>query len=126
MAAFLLSSGASAARACGSGSTASTFQWRVSDARYDGAEPGDTTSSATVAVSIVPGDTAYGTFFECVASWPEDWEGWVGGDRSNIIWSDCIWAGNGLTDDTTVSFAVDWANRTMYVSHTFSCSDAEG
>ena len=124
-AASFFASGAAAARVCGSGSTSSTYQWRVSDARYDGALPDDDNGAATVAVSIVPTNRAYGTFFECVASWPEAWKGWHdGGD--NIIWSDCIWAGNGFTDDTTVSFAMDWPNRTMYVSHTFGCSDAQG
>lgn len=123
--ALALSWRAGAARLCGSRNTTSTYAWRVSDARYDGADPEDSTSSATVAVSIVPTNRTYGTFFECVASWPEAWKGWHdGGD--NIIWSECIWAGNGFNDDTTVSFAMDWANRTMYVSHTFACSDAQG
>ena len=122
--AISLSSGAVAARICGSGPTASTYQWRVSDARYDGADSDDDGGPATVAVSIVPTNRTYGTFFECVASWPGAWEGWHhGGD--DIIWSDCIWAGNGFTDDTTVSFAMDWPKRTMYVSHTFACSDTQ-
>lgn len=120
-----LSSTASASRVCGNSNGTSTYQWRVSDARYDGADPTNVGGSAIVAVSVVPTKGSYGTFFECVASWPEAWQGWAdGGD--NIIWSDCIWAGNGFTDDTTVSFAMDWANRTMYVSHTFACSDAQG
>jgi hypothetical protein len=121
IAALALSSRAGAARACGSTNSTSTYTWRVSDGRYDSVNKG----SAIVAVSIVPTNRSYGTFFECVASWPESWQGWENG-RGNIVWSDCIWAGNGLTDDTTVSFAVDWANYTMYVSHTFTCSDAQG
>ena len=126
IAALAFSSRAGAARVCGGGTATSTYQWRVSDARYDGADPNsDSSGAATVAVSIVPTNRAYGTFFECVASWPEAWEGWHDAGE-NIIWSDCIWAGNGFTDDTTVSFALDWTNRTMYVSHTFACSDAEG
>lgn len=125
IAALALSSTAGATRACGSINATSTYQWRVSDARYDGEGPGGVGSPATLAVSIVPTNRPYGTFFECVASWPEAWKGFHdGGD--NIIWSDCIWAGNGFTDDTTVSFAVDWAKKTMYVSHTFACSDAQG
>ncbi|KAH9987436.1 hypothetical protein F4779DRAFT_284989 [Xylariaceae sp. FL0662B] len=118
-------SGANAARACGNTATPSTYQWSVGAARYDGAVSGDTAeSTATVAISIVPGNRPMGTFFECVAEWPVSWAGWYEyGDK--IIWSDCIWAGNGLTYDTTVSFALDWKNRTMYVSHTFACSDIE-
>ncbi|KAI1077114.1 hypothetical protein F5B20DRAFT_553234 [Whalleya microplaca] len=116
--------GANAARACGSTTAPSTYQWSVGAARYDGAIPSDTNGSATVAVSIVPGNRPMGTLFECVAEWPESWAGWYE-DGSDIIWSDCIWAGNGLTYDTTVSFALDWKNRTMYVSHTFACSDIE-
>lgn len=124
VAAIALSLTAGAARICGGSNATSTYQWRVSDARYDGAGPSDSGNSATVAVSIVPTNRTYGTFFECVASWPETWNGWHdGGD--NIIWSECIWAGNGFTDDTTVSFAMDWARKTMYVSHTFACSDAQ-
>ncbi|KAK7755744.1 hypothetical protein SLS62_002357 [Diatrype stigma] len=119
-AALWFSSGAAAARSCATDDSA--FPWRVSDGRYDG-----DSDTATVAVSIIPGTASYGTFFECVASWPEAWGGWYEGAAGEyIIWSDCIWAGNGGTDDTTVSFATDWANKTMYISHTFTCSDVEG
>lgn len=125
IAALALSSTAIAARVCGSSNATTTYAWRVSDARYDSGVSNDGGRPATVAVSIVPTNRTYGTFFECVASWPAAWKGWSdGGD--NIIWSDCIWAGNGFTDDTTVSFALDWTNKTMYVSHTFACSDAQG
>lgn len=125
IAALALSSRAGAARVCGNSNNTSTYPWRLSDGRYDSADPNINGGSAIVAVSIVPTNRSYGTFFECVASWPEAWQGWEnGGD--NIVWSDCIWAGNGFTDDTTVSFAMDWANHTMYVSHTFACSDAQG
>lgn len=125
IAALALSPRVDAARVCGSSNATSTYQWRVSDARYDSAGTSDSSSPATVAVSIVPTNRPYGTFFECVASWPEAWKGWHD-DGDNIIWSECIWAGNGFTDDTTVSFAMDWANKTLYVSHTFACSDAQG
>ncbi|KAK2603300.1 hypothetical protein N8I77_009766 [Diaporthe amygdali] len=125
IAALVLSSKAGAARICGSSNATSTYQWRLSDARYDSAAPSDNGGPATLAVSIVPTNGSYGTFFECFAAWPDAWKGWQdGGD--NIIWSNCIWAGNGFNIDNTVSFAVDWANKTMYVSHTFACSDAEG
>ncbi|KAI0104339.1 heterokaryon incompatibility protein-domain-containing protein [Nemania sp. FL0031] len=109
-------------RACGSNS-APSYVWRVSDARFDGAVPNDTDGKAVVAVSIIPNTT--NTFFECVAEWPEAWAGWSPTD-GNIIWSDCIWSGAGPTLDTAVAFAVDWKNRTMYLSHTFACSDTKG
>ncbi|KAI8624138.1 heterokaryon incompatibility protein-domain-containing protein [Xylariaceae sp. FL1651] len=115
--------GADAARICGSSNASSTYLWRVSDARYDGADPSKSNSMAVVGISIVPNST--NTFFDCVAEWPEAWAGWSAEDN-NIIWSDCIWSGAGPTFDTTVAFAVDWRNRTMYLSHTFSCSDKKG
>ncbi|KAI1799430.1 hypothetical protein F4811DRAFT_106598 [Daldinia bambusicola] len=125
IAALSLTRGAIASRACGSGTNVSSqYQWHVGAARYDGAEPGKK-DSATIAVSIAPGNQTMGTFFECVAEWPESWEGWY--EDGNIIWSDCIWAGNGRTYDTAVSFALDWRNnRTMYISHTYACSDNQG
>ncbi|KAI5863553.1 hypothetical protein GGS23DRAFT_539438 [Durotheca rogersii] len=119
-AALSLTSGANASRVC----STPTYQWRVGAARFDGADPSKNNGLATVAVSIVPGTRAQGTFFECVAEWPESWEGRY--EDGNIIWSDCIWAGNGATYDTAVAFALDWKNRTMHVSHTFDCSDASG
>ncbi|KAI1505990.1 hypothetical protein F5X99DRAFT_427863 [Biscogniauxia marginata] len=120
-----LASGAYAARACGNSTTeSSTYLWRVGDARYDGADTSQSNGSATVAVSIVPGNNTYATFFECVAEWPEPWSGWY--EDKNIVWSDCIWAGNGPTYDTTVAFAMDWKNHTIYIAHTFDCSDRPG
>ncbi|KAI0813602.1 hypothetical protein GGR55DRAFT_635045 [Xylaria sp. FL0064] len=113
---------AAADRACSS-TASSSYLWRVSDARFDGADPSITDAKAVVAVSIIPNTT--NTFFECVAEWPESWAGWSPVD-GNIIWSDCIWSGAGPTLDTTVSFALDWKNRTMYLSHTFACSDKKG
>ncbi|CAJ2510941.1 Uu.00g065660.m01.CDS01 [Anthostomella pinea] len=121
-----LSSRAYTARLCGNTTApSSTYQWRVGDARYDGADPSKTDGLATVALSVVPEDTSSNAaFFECVAEWPEAWAGWY--EDSNIIWSDCIWAGNGPTYDTAIAFAVDWNNRTLFVSHTFGCSDRSG
>ncbi|KAL7624105.1 hypothetical protein AAE478_005662 [Parahypoxylon ruwenzoriense] len=121
--ALSLTSGANAARACGNAAEAS-YQWRLGAARYDGADPGRSDGSATVAISIVPGNRTMGTFFECVAEWPESWAGWY--EDGNIIWSDCIWAGNGPAYDTAVAFAFDQKNQTMYISHTFDCSDKKG
>ncbi|KAI1122289.1 hypothetical protein F5Y10DRAFT_271253 [Nemania abortiva] len=112
----------SADRACSSTATPS-YLWRVSDARFDGADPSVSDGKAVAAVSIIPNGT--NTFFECVAEWPESWAGWSPTD-GNIIWSDCIWSGAGPTLDTAVAFALDWKNRTMYISHTFACSDNKG
>ncbi|KAI1810439.1 hypothetical protein GGS20DRAFT_594393 [Poronia punctata] len=114
---------ANAERACGSSSNStSSYLWHVGDARYDGVAP-ESDGNAVVAVSIIPNNT--NSFFECVAEWPESWAGWSGTKR-DIIWSDCIWSGAGPTYDTTISFALDWENRTMYLAHTFACSDKEG
>ncbi|KAI8946150.1 hypothetical protein F4801DRAFT_79975 [Xylaria longipes] len=112
----------SADRACSSNPSPS-YLWRVSDARFDGADPNVSDGKAVVAVSIIPNTT--NTFFECVAEWPESWAGWSPVD-GNIIWSDCMWSGAGPTLDTAVAFSLDWKNRTMYLSHTFSCSDKMG
>ncbi|KAI1300608.1 hypothetical protein F5Y03DRAFT_397085 [Xylaria venustula] len=109
-------------RACSS-SGSSSYLWRVSDARFDGGDPSIANAKAVIAVSIIPNTT--NTFFECVAEWPDSWAGWSPVDN-NIIWSDCIWSGAGPTLDTTVSFALDWKSRTMYLSHTFACSDKKG
>ncbi|KAI0599617.1 hypothetical protein F4775DRAFT_119142 [Biscogniauxia sp. FL1348] len=120
-----LASQAVASRECGGSTTESlTYLWRVGDARYDGADLGQNNEQATLAISIMPGNSTYATFFECVAEWPEPWAGWY--EDGSIIWSDCIWAGNGPTYDTTVSFAVDWKTREMSISHTFDCSDKQG
>ncbi|KAI0864800.1 hypothetical protein F4860DRAFT_380741 [Xylaria cubensis] len=118
--AVLLAKLSSADRACSS-NVSPSYLWRVSDARFDGASPDVSNGKAVVAVSIIPNST--NTFFECVTEWPESWAGFVDG---NIIWSDCIWSGAGPTLDRAVAFAVDWKNRTMYLSHTFSCSDKNG
>lgn len=74
-------------------------------------------------LEVLPNGTS--TFFECVAEWPEPWAGWSPVD-GNIIWSDCIYSGAGPTYDTAVAFALDWKTRTMYLSHTFTCSDQQG
>ncbi|KAI1742799.1 hypothetical protein F4680DRAFT_463765 [Xylaria scruposa] len=116
--AVLLAKLSSADRACSSNASLS-YLWRVSDARFDG--PSDPSGKAVVAVSIIPNTT--NTFFECVSEWEESWAGFKDG---NIIWSDCIWSGAGPTLDRAVAFAVDWKNRTMYLSHTYSCSDKKG
>ncbi|KAI0402268.1 hypothetical protein F4802DRAFT_576522 [Xylaria palmicola] len=108
-------------RACSSSS--SSYLWRVSDARFDGADPTVGDGKAVVAVSIIPNTT--NTFFECVAEWPETWAGRSPAD-GNIIWGDCIWSGAGPTLDTAVAFALDWKTRDMYLSHTFACSDNKG
>lgn len=113
--------GADAARRCGQGGTATTFNWRIGDGRYDGPDPAKKDGLSTVAFSITPGYA----LFECVAQWPEAWAGWYEGGQE-IIWSDCIWTGNAGTADTTISFALDWKKQMMYVSHTYACSDKQG
>ncbi|KAH8900758.1 hypothetical protein GQ53DRAFT_815617 [Thozetella sp. PMI_491] len=120
-AAFWLVCGANGARVCGNSTT--TFNWRLGDIRFDGGSPSDNKSHSTVAASISPAPR--GTLFECVAQWPETWNGWYDGSNS-IIWSDCIWTGNGGTADRTISFALDWKSRVFYLSHTFNCSDRNG
>ncbi|OTB03258.1 hypothetical protein M426DRAFT_12842 [Hypoxylon sp. CI-4A] len=115
-----LASRALASRACGANAN-STYEWQLGAARYD-----ESDGTATIALSIVPGDRAQGTFFECVAEWPVSWAGWYSEASNQILWNDCIWAGNGQTYDTTVSSAVDWKNRVVYISHTYDCSDQEG
>jgi hypothetical protein len=121
-AALCLPSGVNAARPCG-GTNGGSFQYRLGDVRYDGPDPTKNNDLATIAASL-QGNT--GTpLYECVGQWPEAWAGWYQGE-SNLIWADCIYTGAGAGPDNTVSFAVDWDNKTMYLAHTFTCSDAAG
>lgn len=112
-----------AARQC-SNATASTLSWRVGDGRYDVTADG----LSVVALSISPGTT--GTIFECVSQWPSAWAGWDKASGSNAdgapVWSDCIWTGNGGSSDRTVSFALDWTTKKLWLAHTFACSDKKG
>jgi len=112
-----------AARTC---SSATNYQYRVLEARYDGPDPIKNNSIATVAVSLSSSSTP---LYECVAQWPEAWAGFYpghDGGAGDIIWSDCIWTGAGFGADKTVSFAADWNTKTVYISHTFTCSDRQG
>ncbi|KAK4119468.1 hypothetical protein N657DRAFT_581657 [Parathielavia appendiculata] len=119
--AHLLLSKAYAARPCGNSSAG--FQYRLGDMRYDGPDPSKNNGLATIAASL-QGST--GTpLFECIGQWPKAWEGWYE-DGNKLIWGDCIYTGAGLAQDRTVSFAVDWKKRAMYLAHTFACSDKEG
>lgn len=120
----LLASGASAARACGNVNSTSSrnYQYNLLDLRWDSADPSEQDQFATISASL--GDGAY-PLYECNAEWPEPWAGWYMGG-TNIIWSDCIWTGAGAGKDKTVSFAVDWKSKIMYLSHTFTCSDRPG
>ncbi|KAK4236572.1 hypothetical protein C8A03DRAFT_35511 [Achaetomium macrosporum] len=115
----LLQSGAYAARPC-AGSSGGSFKYRLGDVRYDSPDPSKADGRSTIAASL--GQTP---LHECVAQWPESWAGWYEGG-SNLIWADCIFTGAGLTQDETVSFAVDWKSKTMYLAHTFACSDRQG
>ncbi|KAK4164400.1 hypothetical protein QBC43DRAFT_288998 [Cladorrhinum sp. PSN259] len=112
-----------AARNCATSSTAATtFQYRILEARYDGPDPAKANNLSTIAVSL---GTSATPLYECVVQWPESWAGWYQGG-SNIIWSDCIWTGAGNGADKTVSFAVDWAAKNLYLAHTFDCSNKAG
>ncbi|KAK3320302.1 hypothetical protein B0T19DRAFT_285510 [Cercophora scortea] len=121
--ASLLSGAAHAARVCGTGT--GTFQYRLLDLRYDSPDPSKKNGLSTVAASL---GTSTTPLYECVVQWPEAWAGWYegGSNGTNIIWSDCIWTGAGAGADTTVSLAVDWKKKSVYVAHTFACSDKQG
>ncbi|KAK0621702.1 hypothetical protein B0T17DRAFT_300502 [Bombardia bombarda] len=108
-------------RVCGS--TPGTYQTRLIDLRWDGADPSKGNQFATFAASLGNGATP---LYECNSQWPEAWAGWYEGGNSSIIWSDCIWTGAGSGPDKTVSFALDWRTKIMYMSHTFACSDKRG
>ncbi|KAK4186207.1 hypothetical protein QBC35DRAFT_516406 [Podospora australis] len=116
----LLTSVANAARACNTDS----YTYRILEARYDGpdqSKPGSNVS--TIALSL---GTSTTPLYECVAQWPEAWEGWYQGGDKNIIWTDCIWTGAGSGADKTVSVAVDWRKKVVHLSHTFACSNKQG
>ncbi|KAL2152859.1 hypothetical protein VTH82DRAFT_4014 [Thermothelomyces myriococcoides] len=115
---LLLSSGAQAARECGS----QTFEYSIGDIRYDGPDPSKDNGQATFAASLLGGRTP---LYECVVQWPESWGGRysAGGE---LVWGDCIFTGAAFGSDDTVSAALDWESKTMYLAHTFACSDNEG
>ena len=117
--ALALLSGANAARTCNT----TSYDWRVLDVRYEGADPAKSSGLAIVGVSLVP--QPRGSFFECVGQWPETWNGWYEGGK-DIIWSDCIDTGAAGTNDRTVSMGLDWKTKTMYLTHSFQCSDKPG
>jgi hypothetical protein len=119
---LLLPLGATAARPCG-GSSGGQFQYRLGDVRYDGPDPSKNNDLATIAASLQ--SSSQTPLYECVGQWPEAWAGWYEGG-SNLVWGDCIFTGAGTGQDETVSFAVDWENKTMYLAHTFTCSDQQG
>ncbi len=118
----LLPSGTHAARSCDS-STAGTFQYRLGDVRYDSPDPDKANGLSTIAASLQ--SSSQTPLYECVAQWPEAWAGRYEGG-SNLIWGDCIFTGAGTGQDETVSFAVDWKVKTMYLAHTFACSNKQG
>lgn len=113
----LLPAGADAARPCnGTGS----YQYPMGDVRYDSPDPNKGNGLSTIAASLGPVP-----LYECVSQWPESWAGRYEGG-SELIWADCIWTGAGFGQDESVSFAVDWETKTMYLSHVFDCSNQEG
>ncbi|GAB1312826.1 Ig-like domain-containing protein [Madurella fahalii] len=113
----LFPAAANAARPCGG---AGSYQYPMGDVRYDSPDPNKGNGLATIAASL-----GRSPLYECVAQWPESWAGWYEGG-TNLIWADCIWTGAGLGQDESVSFAVDWKTKTMYLSHVFDCSDQAG
>ncbi|KAB5518074.1 hypothetical protein GE09DRAFT_978613 [Coniochaeta sp. 2T2.1] len=119
-----LTTGATASRPCGSLNNTSSrnFVYNLLELRWDSADPNAKDKFATISAQL--SDGMY-PLYECNAEWPESWAGWYLGG-SNIIWSDCIWTGASAGKDKTVSFAVDWKSKTMYLSHTFACSDRAG
>ncbi|KAL2168423.1 hypothetical protein VTG60DRAFT_7284 [Thermothelomyces hinnuleus] len=121
--ALLLSSGTQAARPCGSGNSGGqVYQYPLGDVRYDGPDPSKENGQATFAASLLSRQTP---LYECVVQWPETWAGRYSGGEE-LVWGDCIFTGAGFGLDETVSAAVDWESRTMYLAHTFACSDNEG
>ncbi|KAK0649937.1 hypothetical protein B0T16DRAFT_326382 [Cercophora newfieldiana] len=123
IAAAFLAYGASGARVCGNGTApAAGFSYQLTDVRYDGPDPSKNLGVSTIAVGLGNGATPT---YECVAQWPESWAGWYEGG-SNIIWSDCIWTGAGFGQDKTVSFALDWKTKKMYLAQSYDCSDKQG
>ncbi|OIW34164.1 hypothetical protein CONLIGDRAFT_659839 [Coniochaeta ligniaria NRRL 30616] len=121
---LLVEARSSAARVCGSLNSTSprNYQYNLLELRWDSADPSKQDQFATISASL--SDSTY-PLYECNVEWPESWAGWYMGG-TNIIWSDCIWTGAGAGKDKTVSFAVDWKSKTMYLSHTFACSDRSG
>ncbi len=121
-AAVFMPSGVYAARSCDTAASAG-FQYRLGDVRYDGPDPAKANDLATIAASL---QSSTGTpLYECVSQWPEAWKGWYEG-ATDLIWSDCIFTGAGTGADDTVSFAIDWKVKTMYLTHTFACSGKQG
>ncbi|KAL2143414.1 hypothetical protein VTI28DRAFT_10468 [Corynascus sepedonium] len=119
---LLLSWTVDAARPCSSPDGA-RFEYPLGDVRYDGPDPSKEDGLATFAASL---QSSFGTpLYECVLQWPEAWAGWYEGG-SRLIWGECIFTGAGSGLDNTVSSAFNWNSTTMYLAHTFTCSDAEG
>ena len=118
----LLPAVAHAARSCDS-STAGSFQYRLGDVRYDSPDSNADNGLSTIAASLQ--SSSQTPLYECVGQWPEEWAGRYEGG-SSLIWGDCIWTGAGSGQDDTVSFAVDWKSKTMYLAHTFACSNKQG
>ena len=86
-----LSSGAAAARACGSlnNTAPRTYQYNLLELRWDSADPSKQDQFATISASLSDG---FYPLYECNVEWPESWAGWYMGGK-DIIWSDCIWTG---------------------------------
>ncbi len=77
--------------------------------------------------------------YTCMGSWPDGWDGRLprtrtvavngslGSEESLLLWHACSnsFGGSNVVDDA-VAFAVDWAEKTMYVAHLYRCADGVG
>ncbi|KAK0702240.1 hypothetical protein B0H67DRAFT_558546 [Lasiosphaeris hirsuta] len=112
---FSLCLAARAARSCES----IAFQWTVSEFTYDAPDStavGRGAIDAFVGLYLKTG----GADYSCYGSWLDAWGGRV--DRGkDLIWYHCI-NSKGRAVDETVSFAIDWKNRTLDAAHTYLCN----
>ncbi|KAI0169630.1 hypothetical protein GGR52DRAFT_573690 [Hypoxylon sp. FL1284] len=131
-----LAGGATASRVCGDPDAEDkpTYEWALREIRYQGAAPGEVNGTANYTAEVSPVDGS--AVYSCSAEWPEWWLGWFeNGSNSlsdrvgNLIWTDCVSTGDEPELDDIVSLALDWDSRTVFITHTFNCTndeDAEG
>ncbi|KAK1753589.1 hypothetical protein QBC47DRAFT_403932 [Echria macrotheca] len=108
---------AHAARSCPE--TPTPIQWSLSEFTYDAADPtahGKAATNAAVGLYLTTGSNEN----SCYGQWPEAWDGRA--KTGELIFFSCI-NNRGRMDDSTVSFGVDWKNRTIHVAHSYICAD---
>lgn len=113
---------ARAARSCANATAPAPVKWTVSEWTYDGP---DKTARGRAAIDAAVGLylTAGGNDYSCFGSWPESWAGRTkGAGGGSLIWFPCVLS-RGRALDETVSFAVDWEDRTLHAAHMFRCAD---